>query len=59
MLLGNFFIAIMVDATIVNPVNTSLIVAVILVVRIALLVNTARTCPPLLLALRLLLQLIC
>ena len=46
-------------ATFVCPVNTSLIVIIgDTVVHFALQVNTAGTCPPLLLTLRLLLQLI-
>ena len=47
------------DAAVVNPVDTSLIQVTIKVVHFVLQVNTAGTCPPLLLALRLLLQLIC
>ena len=53
---------IMLLAEVVIPVNTSLEVIIIMTIRVVafvLQVNTAGTCPPLLLALRLLLQLIC
>ena len=51
----------MVTATVANPVDTSLIILIAEqeVVHFVLQVNTAGTSPPLLLALRLLLQLIC
>ncbi len=60
--LGNIIILVMDGrfAPVVNPVDTSLIQVTIEVVQLFVLqVNTAGTCPPLLLALRLLLQLIC
>ena len=57
---GIFIIVIMAIAPVVYPVDTSLIQIILFkVVHFVLQVNTAGTCPPLLLVLQLLLQLNC